>query len=261
MKKLFILLLSVISINFYAQDIWHKGYYRNDGTYVKGHWQTSPNNTVWDNYSTIGNYNPYTGQQGYVNPYGSNYYNNTVTGIMGSSNIYGTGYSGNIIGSHYTYPTSDGGTMSYNYGSEIGSYTIYTPPAAIYPINNSVNDNSGTNFIDDIINMAQSSNNSEYKKQREVRRLAGKQYAKDNFKVKKRVLWIPAIASSIFFPLGIGGKIWMDVQETNNKMVMDKWFKIGYKKEVRKRVFRKSALGLAIGTTINVIAIILLLRH
>jgi hypothetical protein len=28
---------------------WINGYYRNDGTYVEGHYRTSPNNYTWDN--------------------------------------------------------------------------------------------------------------------------------------------------------------------------------------------------------------------
>jgi hypothetical protein len=40
------------------------GYERRDGTYVQGHYQTNPDNTVNNNWSTQGNQNPYTGQYG-----------------------------------------------------------------------------------------------------------------------------------------------------------------------------------------------------
>ena len=40
------------------------GYYRTDGTYVQPHWRSSPNYTTYDNWSTRGNVNPYTGQVG-----------------------------------------------------------------------------------------------------------------------------------------------------------------------------------------------------
>ena len=40
------------------------GHFRRDGTYVAPHYRTSPNETKLDNYSTQGNYNPYTGQTG-----------------------------------------------------------------------------------------------------------------------------------------------------------------------------------------------------
>jgi hypothetical protein len=42
---------------------------RLDGTYVQGHRRSDPNDTKLDNYSTKGNYNPYTGKYGTKNPY------------------------------------------------------------------------------------------------------------------------------------------------------------------------------------------------
>ncbi|MFM0303986.1 hypothetical protein PQQ99_28100 [Paraburkholderia sediminicola] len=39
-------------------------YSRSDGTEVQGHYQTNPNGTKADNWSTQGNQNPYTGQWG-----------------------------------------------------------------------------------------------------------------------------------------------------------------------------------------------------
>jgi hypothetical protein len=43
---------------------YQSGYYRSNGTYVKGHYKTKSNSTNHDNYSTKGNYNPYTGSNG-----------------------------------------------------------------------------------------------------------------------------------------------------------------------------------------------------
>lgn len=54
-----------------AEDVYVNGYFRNDGTYVRPHYRTAPNNSVWDNYSTKGNLNPYTGQWGTKDPYQS----------------------------------------------------------------------------------------------------------------------------------------------------------------------------------------------
>jgi hypothetical protein len=45
------------------------GYTRKDGTYVQPHMRSAPNRTKLDNYSTIGNTNPYTGKPGTVDPY------------------------------------------------------------------------------------------------------------------------------------------------------------------------------------------------
>jgi hypothetical protein len=51
-----------------------RGYYRSSGTYVQPYYRTSPNYTRLDNWSTKGNYNPYTGSRGYTNPYRSYYW-------------------------------------------------------------------------------------------------------------------------------------------------------------------------------------------
>ena len=40
-----------------------------NGTFVQGHMQTNPDSNPYNNYSTQGNVNPYTGQQGTVDPY------------------------------------------------------------------------------------------------------------------------------------------------------------------------------------------------
>ena len=44
------------------------GYTRGDGGYVNGYYRTAPNNTDRDNYSTLGNLNPWTGEEGSRSP-------------------------------------------------------------------------------------------------------------------------------------------------------------------------------------------------
>lgn len=44
---------------------YQNSYTRRDGTVVRGHYRTNANNTNWDNYSTFGNSNPFTGSTGY----------------------------------------------------------------------------------------------------------------------------------------------------------------------------------------------------
>ena len=63
------LILSVFSFAE-ARTVRVKGYYKpSTGSYVQPYYRTSPNRNKWDNYSTKGNYNPYTGKRGTVSPY------------------------------------------------------------------------------------------------------------------------------------------------------------------------------------------------
>ena len=45
------------------------GYTKKSGTYVMPSYRSSSNSFKYDNYSAKGNYNPYTGKKGTVNPY------------------------------------------------------------------------------------------------------------------------------------------------------------------------------------------------
>lgn len=53
-------------------DVYVNGYIKKDGTYVQPHYRSDPNGSFNDNWSTQGNVNPYTGQEGYKKP---DYYN------------------------------------------------------------------------------------------------------------------------------------------------------------------------------------------
>ena len=71
------------------------GYTRSNGTYVQSHVRSMPNTTNWDNFSTKGNSNPFTGSTGYrARDYSSSAYN------------YGTG--------HTIHTGSRGGQYYYN---------------------------------------------------------------------------------------------------------------------------------------------------
>ena len=47
-----------------SNSTYVNGYTKSNGTYVQGHYRSSQNSTNHDNYSTIGNSNPYTGTSG-----------------------------------------------------------------------------------------------------------------------------------------------------------------------------------------------------
>lgn len=76
MKKIF--LMAVLFISFLslsaiteARTVSVKGYYKpSTGRYVAPSYRTSPNSYKFDNYSTKGNYNPYSGKTGTINYYG-----------------------------------------------------------------------------------------------------------------------------------------------------------------------------------------------
>lgn len=55
-------LLTASSANAYSRT---RGYFRSSGTYVMPHFRTSPNATKFDNFSTKGNVNFFTGKKGY----------------------------------------------------------------------------------------------------------------------------------------------------------------------------------------------------
>ena len=72
MKTISLLILAsaiIFATPALANDHYVNGYQRQDGTYVQPHYQTAPDNNPYNNYSTQGNTNPYTGQEGTVNPY------------------------------------------------------------------------------------------------------------------------------------------------------------------------------------------------
>lgn len=52
---------STVNSNYRSQN----SYIKNNGTVVSSHYKTVNNNTNWDNYSTSGNINPFTGNKGY----------------------------------------------------------------------------------------------------------------------------------------------------------------------------------------------------
>ena len=69
---LFTIILFCFIVLGYAQTnpnhVKVKGYHRSDGTYVEPYYRTAPNSTNRDNFSTLGNTNPYTGKPGYILP-------------------------------------------------------------------------------------------------------------------------------------------------------------------------------------------------
>jgi hypothetical protein len=97
-----------------AQTYVH-GYTKKDGTYVAPHYRSNADGNVYNNWSTKGNVNPYTGQAGTKNPYSSSNstygYSNPYARQSNQSSNYG-----------YTNPYS---SSSQSNGS---ATTCYYPP-------------------------------------------------------------------------------------------------------------------------------------
>ena len=82
----------------FAGDVYVRGYHRSDGTYVQPHYRTAPDSNPWNNYSSKGNINPYTGKGGYKNPYSSPSYRVPRATNPFSSPSYGSNYQNNYGG-------------------------------------------------------------------------------------------------------------------------------------------------------------------
>ena len=80
--KWIIAIAILFSCNVANADDYVHGYTRSNGTYVEPYYKTSPNSTTFDNYSTQGNVNPYTGEAGTKNPHGSS--GSSTYGLYGS---------------------------------------------------------------------------------------------------------------------------------------------------------------------------------
>lgn len=87
MRSIFAIAIAIVLCATQAlADNYTRGYTKQNGTYVQPHYQTAPDRNPYNNYSTQGNSNPYTGQAGtrdpyqvqqqYANPYGSNHNSN-----------------------------------------------------------------------------------------------------------------------------------------------------------------------------------------
>ena len=73
----------LISHYIYA-DVKVNGYYKSNGTYVKPYYRSNPDGFKNNNWSTVGNTNPYTGKEGYLP---KNLFENTIAGSRNTSGV------------------------------------------------------------------------------------------------------------------------------------------------------------------------------
>lgn len=72
MKKLFVFgLMALLSFRVFASNVDAsvrvRGYTTKRGTYVAPSYRSNPDRVKFNNYSSKGNYNPYSGKKGYLN--------------------------------------------------------------------------------------------------------------------------------------------------------------------------------------------------
>jgi hypothetical protein len=127
-KAIFTIAILLFTIFSFAQtSTYVNGYTRSNGTYVQGYYRTTPKSTRNDNYSTVGNTNPYTGTYGTKPRDG---YNSTATY---SSSVYSTpSYSSSSYYSTPGYSTSTYSCSSYGISS-YSSSSYYSAPTYSTP--------------------------------------------------------------------------------------------------------------------------------
>lgn len=118
MKKIIFIIAFLFTTAFTFAQVSVKGYYRSNGTYVQPHQRTGPNYTRNDNYSTVGNTNPYTGEAGTK----SRDENTSSSSYTTSNSSYSSpSYSTTTATSSPNHSTTTTSTPSYS-----SSNTIYT---------------------------------------------------------------------------------------------------------------------------------------
>lgn len=128
--------VSLCSISYAQGYTYVNGYYRSNGTYVQGHYRTLPNDTRNDNWSTVGNVNPFTGEAGTKprdsyysssnSTYSSNYYNSTPSySNYNTSSYNSTYYSTPSYNNTYSRPSYSGSSYYSNSYSSGYRYSRY----------------------------------------------------------------------------------------------------------------------------------------
>jgi hypothetical protein len=64
MRTILLLLLTLFLADSALAQVHVRGYFRKDGTYVRPHYRSNPDGNFYNNWSTKGNVNPYTGEPG-----------------------------------------------------------------------------------------------------------------------------------------------------------------------------------------------------
>ncbi|GAA0809625.1 hypothetical protein GCM10009078_51950 [Cupriavidus gilardii] len=69
MRNAFAALLAALGVTYANAQVYVAPHVDRNGNYHQGHYRSAPDGNPYNNYSTAGNVNPYTGQPGTRNPY------------------------------------------------------------------------------------------------------------------------------------------------------------------------------------------------
>lgn len=246
-------------------DHWVKPYTRKDGTYVEGHYRTNRNDTPWDNYSTIGNVNPYTGKEGWINPQIPDYgYKNVTTDWYTYSdyisNWYSFGknkisiysdfemapqikvfinnkYAGKTEYNFVTTPTcGQYGTMTANCDNRIYEIKAIDPTGYYWSFN---------------LNTSNECNSYVLRYSEEQKYRIGELYAKSQHKSEPYLFWVPFLTGAVYWPLAIPSFIGCNIKYKKLPTFGDPDFQYGYHQKAKFKNFGKTFIGAGLGVALN----------
>lgn len=123
LSGLMLAVLALLPLQSALADVWVNGYTRSDGTYVQGHYRSSPDGNPYNNWSYPGNTNPYTGVTagGSESSYLQNYYDSSGStytptySLFSNSSCPANSYeSGSSCKCNYGYVVQGGSCVSGN---------------------------------------------------------------------------------------------------------------------------------------------------
>ncbi len=269
----FIFCLSFVGQIFGQKDHWVNPHFRKNGSFVEGHYRTNRNNTPWDNYSTIGNYNPYTGKAGWIYPkipsYGyttpsydwyaySEYIPNWYSYGKKRISIYTNfGMASKIkvfINNQFAGTTQlnfPGGSPSCGqYGTmttncDNGVFQISAVDGYGYTWNFSLPANSECN------SMALT-----YPENAKIH--IGELSAKFRHKPEPYLFWVPCLASAIYWPLALPALVGCNYKYKELPSYEDEYYKYGYHQKAKSKNLGRTILGAGVGISINLLIILVI---
>lgn len=262
MKILITFLFLIFSFSLFAQvnPNYHKvkGYYRKDGTYVKPHYRTNPNNTNRDNYSTKPNINPHTGKKGYVNPDNKSIFTYPTTTNNYSTN---TRKLENSSVSFYTNYGEAGNTKIWidgSYKGYLNKYFSYGTPnceqngtlkISLAPGTHRyrAEDNAGFYWEGAFKTSSNSCEMLKLNSSADSRYKLGNKRAKENYQTSYLNYVVPFAVTAFDPYIGAGTTLTINLFPPNHYKSGDKNFDKGYRKIARKKKILSTVISFGLG--------------